>query len=86
MTLTSENLIIQLAFSIHGEVVPRAPDYTEIQGCSSPLYKVAQYSRPSTSTHFTSADSTNHGWKFDLQVVESVSVKAANTKGQLYVY
>ena len=23
---------------------------------------------------------------FDLQVVESVSVKAANTKGQLYVY
>lgn len=34
---------VQLSEGICGETVPESPASTEIQGCSSPLYKMTQY-------------------------------------------
>ena len=42
-----------------------------MHGCSSPLYTVALYSRPSISVGSASSDSI----KFDPQLVESVNVR-----------
>ena len=55
-----------------------------MHGCSSPLYTVALYSRPSTSVGSASSDSI----KFDPQLVESVNVRdfTGGSDGKASVY
>ena len=43
------NLYTQLFLDICEGLFPGVPTYTKVRGCSSPLYKVAYYSRASVS-------------------------------------
>lgn len=62
----------------------RTPEYTKIRGCTSPVYKMVLYSRPSIPTGSTSANSNQHRIKFHLQLVDSVDVQPEALEGQLY--
>ena len=70
---------IQSSLIICEELFPGITSDTKIRGCSSPLYKTAEYCRPSVSAGCASADLTNSGWKF----FESANSEPENTKGRL---